>query len=315
MSCPRPRMEQTVSTVQDHKSWCLFEFLLTATLDFFQRSFGRFAWDLFRCRFFFCLNCFHPCAPFDLFASFCFHLLLSNWPTASPKSTSVLRPLVLVWQSEKKSHKMEKKEEKTLPQRTLACSRQAHDAKSRLHLLYWLTSISSSLILNLIVGSLIFHSEGCRRRSHDYHESPKSDFFVYYPRLRFISLVLLFYAWHLCLAVITHRVLPFFFSLPFHLGTLFPFATLYAVPDVNLFFFFNSHLKSSIIHSLFFFFFFFSFFRFLRFGFIFLWSNFLLQSMRSTIQGSFPTPLSRMIYFIAPTSLSSPVTQMANDWS
>ncbi|KOS40332.1 hypothetical protein ACN38_g8813 [Penicillium nordicum] len=59
-----------------------------------------------------------------------------------------------------------------------------------------LTSVSSSLILNLIVGSLIFHSEGCRRRSHDYHESPKSDFFVYYPRLRFISLVLLFYAWH-----------------------------------------------------------------------------------------------------------------------
>lgn len=99
-----------------------------------------------------------------------------------------------------------------------------------------LTSISSSLILNLIAGSLIFHSKGCRCRSHDYHESPKSDFFVYYPRLRFISLVLLFYAWHLCLAVITHRVLPFFFSLPFHLGTLFPFATLYAVPDVNLFF-------------------------------------------------------------------------------
>lgn len=108
-----------------------------------------------------------------------------------------------------------------------------------------LTSISSSLILNLIAGSLIFHSKGCRCRSHDYHESPKSDFFVYYPRLRFISLVLLFYAWHLCLAVITHRVLPFFFSLPFHLGTLFPFATLYAVPDVNLFFQFSSQIFNS----------------------------------------------------------------------
>lgn len=123
-----------------------------------------------------------------------------------------------------------------------------------------LASISSSLILNLIVGSLIFHFKVCRRRSHDYHESPKSDFFVYYPRLRFISLVLLFYAWHLCLAVITHRVLPFFFSLPSHLGTLFPFATLYAVPDVNLFFFFFSILISNLqlfIH--FFFFFFFSF--------------------------------------------------------
>ncbi|KAJ5410784.1 uncharacterized protein N7487_005143 [Penicillium crustosum] len=70
-----------------------------------------------------------------------------------------------------------------------------------------MTSISSSPILNLIVGSLIFHSQGCRLRSHDYHESPKFDFFVYYPRLRFISLVLLFYAWHLCLAPhdIIHR--------------------------------------------------------------------------------------------------------------
>lgn len=45
-------MEQTVSTVQDHRSYCLFEFFLTATLDFFQRSFGRLAWDLFRYRFF-----------------------------------------------------------------------------------------------------------------------------------------------------------------------------------------------------------------------------------------------------------------------
>lgn len=129
------------------------------------------------------------------------------------------------------------------------------------------TSILSSLILNHIVGSLIFHSQGCRRRSHDYHESPKSDFFVYYPRLRFISLVLLFYAWHLCLAVITHRVLPFFFSLPFHLGTLFPFATLYAVPDVNLFFFF---FFSILISNLQLFIHFFFFFRFLRFVFIFL---------------------------------------------
>lgn len=116
------------------------------------------------------------------------------------------------------------------------------------------TSILSSLILNHIVGSLIFHSQGCRRRSHDYHESPKSDFFVYYPRLRFISLVLLFYAWHLCLAVITHRVLPFFFSLPFHLGTLFPFATLYAVPDVNLFFFFFFQFSSQIFNCSFTFF-------------------------------------------------------------
>ncbi|KAJ5616360.1 hypothetical protein N7537_001474 [Penicillium hordei] len=54
---------------------------------------------------------------------------------------------------------------------------------------------------------LIFHCEGCRRRSHDYHESPKSDFFVYYPRLRFISLVLLFYAWHLSLAINISRIL------------------------------------------------------------------------------------------------------------
>ncbi|KAJ6187920.1 hypothetical protein N7519_002828 [Penicillium mononematosum] len=93
MFCPRPRMEQTVSTIQDHKSCCLFEFLLTATLDFFQ------------------------------------------------------------------------------------------------------------LLYNLIVGSLILDSKGCRGRSHDYHESPKSGLFVYYPRLRFISLVLLFYAWHFCLAL------------------------------------------------------------------------------------------------------------------
>ncbi|KAJ5795729.1 uncharacterized protein N7518_004269 [Penicillium psychrosexuale] len=63
-----------------------------------------------------------------------------------------------------------------------------------------ITLISLSLTSNLIVGSFIFPSKGCRGRSHDYHESPKSDFFVYYPRLRFISLVLLFYAWHLCLA-------------------------------------------------------------------------------------------------------------------
>ncbi|KAJ5452397.1 hypothetical protein N7445_000580 [Penicillium cf. griseofulvum] len=69
------------------------------------------------------------------------HLLLSNWPTASPKSTFVLRPLVLVWQSEKKLENGKKEEEKTLPQRTLACSRQAHDAKSRLTF--------------LIVGSII----------------------------------------------------------------------------------------------------------------------------------------------------------------
>lgn len=93
-----------------------------------------------------------------------------------------------------------------------------------------ITLISLSLTSNLIVGSFIFPSKGCRGRSHDYHESPKSDFFVYYPRLRFISLVLLFYAWHLCLAVITYRVLFSSFSLPFHFGTLFPFATLRAVP-------------------------------------------------------------------------------------
>ncbi|KAJ5399248.1 hypothetical protein N7465_009737 [Penicillium sp. CMV-2018d] len=76
-----------------------------------------------------------------------------------------------------------------------------------------LTSISSSLILNLIAGSLIFHPKGCRCRSHDYHESPKSDFFVYYPRLRFISLVLLFYAWHLCLAFFNSSFTFFFFFL------------------------------------------------------------------------------------------------------
>ena len=195
---------------------------------------------------------------FDLFASFCFHLLLSNWPTASPKSTSVLRPLVLVWQGEKKFTKWKKKRKKRSHSEHWHAPGKPTMQNLDFTCYIDMTSISSSPILNLIVGSLIFHSQGCRLRSHDYHESPKFDFFVYYPRLRFISLVLLFYAWHLCLAVITHRVLPFFFSLPFHLGTLFPFATLYAVPDVNLFFFFFSILISILLFI--FTFFFFSFF-------------------------------------------------------
>lgn len=211
------------------------------------------------------LNCFHPCA----FRPFCL-LWLSPAPeqlayrvskkyfcSASADSRLAKRKNLTKWK--KKRKKRSRSEHWHAPgkptMQNLDCTCyidiDLDFIESYIESHYWVFDLSS---------------KGCRCRSHDYHESPKSDFFVYYPRLRFISLVLLFYAWHLCLAVITHRVLPFFFSLPFHLGTLFPFATLYAVPDVNLFF---SILISNLQFFIHFFFFFF-FFRFLRFVFIFL---------------------------------------------
>lgn len=106
-------------------------------------------------------------------------------------------------------------------------------------------------------------------------KSPKSDLFVYYPRLPFIFSAFLFCAWHLCLAVISHRVL----SLPLHVSTLlFPFITLHAVPGVNHFFTSSLRFLIRFCRSNLFFFFFGSDMS------TFLLRHFLLRSTRSSIR-------------------------------
>jgi hypothetical protein len=105
------------------------------------------------------------------------------------------------------------------------------------------------------VGSFFNLLQGCRSRSHDDNESPKSDLLFITHDFRSYSQPFLFYAWHLCLAVITYRVL-----FPLHVGTLlFPFVTLHAVPGVNHFsllqlrilsihcFFFGSDLSTFLL--------------------------------------------------------------------
>lgn len=104
--CPRPRMEQTVSTAQDHKSRRIIPSCYNS------RLLSPLVWAT--------RMGFIP-IPFllllELFSilrlsTFCFvQLSLTSEHLAYrvPKSISVLRPLVLVWQSEKKTRKWKKK--------------------------------------------------------------------------------------------------------------------------------------------------------------------------------------------------------------